>query len=84
MNRKVLPIFFMLVAGAITCIATYIKNLTMLEKLVALLITLLVFYGLGCIVKAMLDYFDRQNEKKRLEEEAAKQEQQAEQEENKK
>ncbi|MBQ6696674.1 MAG: hypothetical protein IJN16_08220 [Lachnospiraceae bacterium] len=83
MNRKVLPIVFMLVAGAITCVATYVKNFTILEKLVALLITFLIFYGVGCIIKAMLDYFDKQNEKKRLEEEAAQQEQPQEQEEKK-
>ena len=71
MNRKMLPVVFMLVAGAITCIATYVRNYTILEKLVALLITFLLFYGIGCIVKNTLDYFDKQNEQLRLAQEAA-------------
>lgn len=78
MNRKMLPVVFMLVAGAITCIATYVRNYTILEKLVALLLTLLLFYGVGCILKNALDYFDKQNEQQRLEEEAAALEQEQE------
>ena len=71
MNRKLLPVIMMLVAGVITCIATYVRNYTMLEKLVALFITLILFYGLGCLVKGVFDSFDKQNEQKRMEEEAA-------------
>ena len=70
MNRKLLPVIMMLVAGVITCISTYIRNYTILEKLVALLVTLLVFYGLGCLVQSILNHFDKQNEQRRLEEEA--------------
>ena len=71
MNRKIMPVVLMLVTGALTCIATYIKNYTILEKLVALFITMLIFYTIGCFVKYVLDSFDKQNEQKRLEEEAA-------------
>lgn len=71
MNRKMLPLIMMLVAGAIVSIATYIRNYTILEKLFALLVTLLVFYGLGRFVEYMLDSFEKQNEKVRLAQEAA-------------
>lgn len=81
MNRKLVPVILMLVAGAITSIATYIRNYTILEKLVALLITLLVFYGMGCFIEYVLDTFEKQNEQVRLAKEAAELEaqQQAEQ-----
>lgn len=75
MNRKMLPLIMMLVAGAITSIATYIRNYTMLEKLVALFVTLLIFYGLGCFIEYMLNSFEKQNEKVRLAQEAAAAEQ---------
>lgn len=68
MNRKNLPLFLMLTAGAVTCIITFIRSYTMLEKLVSLLVVLIIFALLGNILKWTLDYFDRQNEKKRQEE----------------
>ncbi len=71
MNRKMLPLTMMLLAGAITSIATYIRNYTILEKLVALLLTFVIFYGLGRFIEVMLDNFEKQNEKIRLAQEAA-------------
>ena len=68
MNRKTMPLILMLIAGAITSIITFIKKYTIFDKLIALLIVLLVFYFLGSVLKWMLDYFDAQNEKKRIEE----------------
>lgn len=71
MNRKMLPLIMMLAAGAVTSIVTYIRNYTILEKLIVLLITLLVFYGIGRFMEYMLDSFEKQNEKVRLASEAA-------------
>ncbi len=71
MNRKMLPLIMMLVAGTITSIATFIRNYTIVEKLFAVLMTLLIFYGLGRLIEYMLDSFEKQNEKVRLEQEAA-------------
>lgn len=71
MNRKMLPLIMMLTAGAITSIATYIRNYSILEKLVALLLTLIIFYGLGRLIEAMLDSFEKHNEEVRLAQEAA-------------
>lgn len=68
MNRKMIPPLLMLSAGAVTCIITFIKRYTILEKLLTLLISLLVFYLLGSILKWTLDYFDKVNEKKQAEE----------------
>lgn len=68
MNRKNLPLILMLTAGAVTCIITFIRKYTMLEKLASLLAVLVLFYLLGSILKWTLDYFDAQNEKKRQEE----------------
>lgn len=68
MNRKMIPPLLMLSAGAVTCIITFIKRYTILEKLLTLFISLLVFYLLGSILKWTLDYFDKVNEKKQAEE----------------
>lgn len=68
MNRKNLPIFLMLTAGAVTCIITFIEQYTMVEKLVALFVVLLVFYVLGSILKWTLDFFEKQNEERLREE----------------
>lgn len=68
MDRKSMPLILMLIAGAITCIITFIRRYSVLGKLVSLLIVLLVFYFLGSVIKWTLDYFDNQNEKKNLEE----------------
>lgn len=68
MNRKNMPLILMLVAGAVTCIITFIQKYSVLSKLVSLLIVLLVFYFLGSLLRWTLDYFDKQNEKKSKEE----------------
>ena len=68
MNRKNLPLFLMLTAGAVTCVITFIEQYTMAEKLVALFIVLLIFYLLGSIMKWTLDFFDKQNEERLREE----------------
>lgn len=68
MNRKNLPLLLMLAAGAVTCIITYIEQYSMLAKLVALFVVMLVFCVLGSILKWTLDYFERQNEQKLKEE----------------
>lgn len=63
MNRKTMPLMLMLIAGAITSIITFIMDYSILNKLLALFISLLVFYFLGSILKWILDYFEGQNEK---------------------
>lgn len=74
MNRKNMPLILMLVAGAVTCIITFIQKYSILEKLVSLFVVLLVFFFLGSLLKWTLDYFDEQNEKKNAEAQAAIQE----------
>ncbi len=68
LNRKNMPLILMLVAGAVTCIITYIQKYSILEKLVSLFFVLLIFYFMGSLLKWTLDYFDEQNEKKNAEE----------------
>lgn len=68
MYRKNLPLLLMLTAGAVTCIITFIRKYSMLEKLVMLFVVMLIFFLLGSVLKWTLDYFDAQNEKHRLEE----------------
>lgn len=73
MNRKNMPLVLMLVAGAITCVITFIQKYSVLEKLVSLLVVLVVFYLLGSLLRWTLDYFDGQNDRRRKEEEEAAQ-----------
>lgn len=68
-KRKLIPPFVMLTAGAVTSILMVVKGCELNEFLARLLTILLVFYMLGCVLKNMLDRFDRQNAPPELEEE---------------
>ena len=68
MNRNSIPLVLMLVAGAITCIFTFVNDYPIWEKLLSLLIVLLVFYFLGSLLRWVLDMFDMQNAKRAKEE----------------
>lgn len=68
MNRKTMPLILMLLAGAVTCIITFIMQYSIIKKLVALLIVLLIFYTIGSLLKWVLDTFDKQNAAAALEE----------------
>lgn len=61
MNRKIMPLILMLVAGAVTCVILFIENYPMYDRLLVLLIVLSIFYLLGNILKWALDYFEKQN-----------------------
>lgn len=75
MNRKNLPLLLMLTAGAVTCIITFIRQSSVLSKLVSLFCVMLIFYVLGNVFRWMLDFFDAQNEERRkMEEEAVEEE----------
>lgn len=71
MKRKNLPLIIMLIAGAITSIFTFHKGYELYEKLLMLLITLVVFYALGCLLAGTMNHFDKVNHERRLEEEKA-------------
>ncbi|MBE5873894.1 MAG: hypothetical protein E7287_05725 [Lachnospiraceae bacterium] len=68
MNRKYMPIILMLVAGAVTCIITFLKNYSISAKLISLAVVLVLFYTLGSVLKGLLDNFEKQNDKKSKEE----------------
>lgn len=73
MNRKLkmLPILFMLVAGAVTGIITYILEYEGKTALIILLAVLLLFYIIGFFFRKMIWKFEdevTQKEKERLEE----------------
>lgn len=68
MKRNSMPLILMLVAGAVTCIITFIQNYPIWAKLLSLLIVLIVFYFLGSLLKWTIDTFEKQNEIKNKEE----------------
>lgn len=63
MKRKLIPIFLMLVAGAVASIIAYIKDYELTRMLWTLLAALIVFYLLGTALKKVLDLFDDQIKK---------------------
>ena len=81
MNRRTMPFILMLVAGAFTCIMTFINEYSIIDKLLILSIVMFVFYILGVILQKVLDHFDKQNEEKRRAEEEAREKELMEQEE---
>lgn len=71
MKRKNIPLILMLVAGALTSIITFRRGYELQVKLLMLLITLIVFYGLGCLLTGTMNYFDKVNQERWQEEEKA-------------
>lgn len=68
MNRKNMPLILMLVAGIVTSIFTFVKQYTIGQKMLTLLVTLTVCYLFGSLFRWMLDRFQMQNEKAALDE----------------
>ena len=62
-KRKLIPVFIMLLAGAIAGILMMLGGYELHILLRNLLIVLLVFYLLGYLLKYMLDRMALQNEK---------------------
>ncbi|MCM1120356.1 MAG: hypothetical protein NC543_13460 [bacterium] len=77
MKRKYIPIIMMLVAGIISSLFTMIRGESLLYRMTALLCTMLFFYGLGQILYYVLNYFDRENEKRLAAENALSEEDEA-------
>lgn len=62
MTRKQMPMILMLVAGSVTALITYFRGYSLKNMSIALLATLVAFYFIGCIIKMMLDSFDKKNQ----------------------
>lgn len=67
-RRKLIPPFIMLLAGAITSITMRILHYDLKTMLIILLGVLLGFYIAGCVIKGMLDRFEKQIEEADMEE----------------
>ncbi|MCR5356346.1 MAG: hypothetical protein K6E63_02985 [Lachnospiraceae bacterium] len=61
MNTKKIPLFIMLLAGAVACIVTYLDHYNLHDMLVVLLAVLIIFLIVGLIVKKILDKFEISN-----------------------
>lgn len=72
MKRKYIPVIIMLVSGIISCLFTMLRGETLLYRMAVLLVTMLLFYGLGQLLYGVLNYFDSENEKRLAEAEAEK------------
>lgn len=67
-KRKLIPPFIMLLAGAITSITMRMLHYETETMLIILLGVLLGFYIAGCVIKSMLDRFEKQIEEAGMEE----------------
>ncbi|MCQ2519330.1 MAG: hypothetical protein MJ107_02240 [Lachnospiraceae bacterium] len=67
MTRKEMPLVLMLLAGLVTSLVAYFRGFKLSSMLIALLSTLVVFYIIGCIVKMILDSFEKKNNEKVVE-----------------
>lgn len=67
-KRRLSPPFVMLLAGAITSITMRILHYDTKTMLIILLGVLLGFYIAGCVIKGMLDRFEKQIEEADMEE----------------
>lgn len=68
MERKMIPLTLMLIAGAICSIVCFAQGYDAFTMLLALFIVLLVFYILGCIIKRIMETFEAENEARAKEE----------------
>lgn len=67
-KRRLIPPFVMLFAGAVTSITMRILHYDARTMLIILLCVLIGFYIAGCMIKYMLDRFEKQIEEANLEE----------------
>ncbi len=62
MNTKRIPAIIMLLAGAVTCIVTYLNGYDTKDMLIALFWVLILFLIIGIVVKKILDSFQMPDE----------------------
>lgn len=69
MNRQKLPLVLMLIAGAVTSLTVYSRNLGLKTMLIALLASFIAFYIIGELIRMALDNIDKKNEVKEVSDE---------------
>lgn len=57
MNTKAIPVIIMLIGGCVSCAASLIRGVSMHSMLFALIITLIIFYILGHIIRIVINKF---------------------------
>ena len=55
MKRKQIPLVLMLIAGAVTSLTVYFRDLGLKTMLIALLASMLTFYFIGSVIKMVFD-----------------------------
>lgn len=68
MERKLIPLTLMLIAGAMCSIVCFAQGYDAYTMLWALFIVLLIFYVLGSVIKRVMEKFEIENEEKSKEE----------------
>lgn len=55
MKTKTIPALITLTAGLITCIVSFLSNVSMEKFVASLFLTVLIFFMLGSVIKLVLD-----------------------------
>ena len=69
MKTKKIPAIIMLIGGSVTCIVTYISRYDLEEMLIALVVSLIIFYILGLLVEFLFEKFEIAKEEDEIAEE---------------
>lgn len=64
MNTKRIPAIVMLLGGAVACIVAYINNYNLKDMLMVVTLALVLFLGLGVVIKLIFDSFKFPDEEK--------------------
>ena len=69
MKTKKIPALIMLMGGSVTCIVTYIDHYNLEDMLIALIISLILFFILGLLIEFLFEKFEIAKEDEVIEEE---------------
>ena len=71
MKRKIFPIALMLLAGAIAAIISYKRAVGLIPMCWATLISMIIFFAMGSVIRYIMEKFEEENEKRLAEEKEA-------------
>ena len=81
MSRRYIPLLFVLISVGITCIITFVGDISILPRLIILFVVMVIFYLFGSMLEYFLNMFEKDiKEKEQKEREEQEQREREEQE----
>ena len=75
MSRRYIPLLFVLISGGITCIITFVGDISILPRLIILFVVMVIFYLFGSILEHFLNMFEKDIKEKEEREQKEREEQ---------